>query len=818
VAGRLMPGGETIVGHRAGGGRRIGWWRSVRAQLIAPILVASLGLAILGTVQTTTAAAAARDAGRARVLASTVTTTTRLAHEVEREKAETIGQRLRGPKAGLQLLTAQRQRTDAAAGQYRGDARAGLAAAPALAPVLDAAEAALNRLPAARDVALTGDPSGGEADLRYRALSDALLAVADALPAQLDNVELANAARSIAAVAAIEHFAALERDQLRTVFASGALAPSDLAAVAVVAGARQQRESELQRAADAGQLVVYSTEVVGPDVDNAERIRSAILAGGQAPDALKVDPDVWYIAQSGFIRRVDLAGLRLSNGLDSKAAQIANAGLTRAWLSAISAGGAGLGALVAAIVLAVRTSRRLRQLRGAALTTARRDLPDAIYAIGERGSHQQLIERGRPAAATTWAIASTNDEIGEVAAAFGIVYSTALRLAGEQAELRLDVVRTAEALARRIRTLITRQLRLLDDFERNETDPEMLSRLFALDHIATRLRRAGENLLVLAGGEPGRPVTDAYGFAEIVAAAASEIEQYQRVETTPSEVAIAGPAVGDVVHLLAELLENAANFSAPSMPVRVAARRDGDGAVIRVCDAGIGIVPQRLAEINSRLARPATLTSAAVGTMGLYVVAHLAARRGIRVQLYGTGSSDGTIAEVSLPSSAVAPQTTVPGVVQYRHRSELVDSGRGMAADAIGAATDRPDRAAVVVAGEVTPTRVSWFRRHRADAHDLGSAEHRWSPPSTFEGSTTMGSLPRRDPGALSGPPAPPSRPAGSLVDPAVLRTRLTAYAEGVSAILRHNSAQSPTSDAPAFAVTPTSSTTTDPKDRDEQR
>ena len=808
MARRRSSGSDAaIAGHRLGRGRRVGWLRSVRAQLLAPIVVATLGLAILGTAQTATAAAAARDAGRARVLASTVITTTRLAHEVEREKAETVGQRLRGPKAGLQLLTAQRQRTDTAAATYGRDADAGRAAAPALAGVLDEAEAALRRLPSARDAALTGVPLGHDADLLYQALAEALLAVADALPAQLDDVQLANAARAIAAVAAVEHFAALERDQLRTVFASGHLDPGDLAAFAAVDGARGQREAEFRRAADAGQLAVYTAEVTGRDVADADRFRSAVLAGGQAPEALKVDPDVWYIAQSNYIRRVNLAGLRLSDGLDSLAVGIANSGLTRAWLTALSAGGAGLAALVTAIVLAVRTSRRLRRLRAAALITARRDLPDAISAIGDQGRQPDMGENGRSAAATTRAIAATKDEIGEVADAFVTVYRTALHLAGEQAELRLDVARTAEALARRIRTLITRQLRLLDDFEREESDPEMLERLFALDHVATRLRRAGENLLVLAGGEPGRPITAAFRFADIVAAAASEIEQYQRIETVPSDLAIAGPAVGNVIHLLAELLENAANFSAPRLPVRVMARRTAAGAVLRVTDSGIGIAPQRLAEINSRLVRPAMLTSAAAGTMGLYVVAHLAARRGIRVQLYATGS--GTIAEVVLPPSTLAAWDAVDPAGR--------SPGGGLPVSRSGLPAATAGRAAVGVAAAVTPAMVPWFRRQRAGPDDPAPAADRgWSAPQPARGGMTLTHLPRRDPGApldFPGPEVHPSTGVPDLVDPEVVRLRLSAYAEGITAALRLNNSGTPTAD-PAQDGTATPA----PKERDAHR
>src|SRR5690242_7773288 len=252
----------------------------------------------------------------------------------------------------------------------------------------------------------------------------------------------------------------------------------------------------------------------------------------------------------------------------------------------------------------------------------------------------------------------------------------------------------AETLARRIRTLITRQLRLLDEFERDETDPDILSRLFALDHIAARLRRNGDNLLVLAGGEPGRPASQAVPITAVMTAAASEIEDFHRVEPGPSDVSVAGPVVGDMVHLLAELLENAATFSPPSSPVRIDANRSIDGALLRIHDSGIGINENRLAEINARLANPTVLSSAAAGTMGLHVVAHLADRHGIRVQLYATGS--GTTALVSLPHHVLALPSALPAGTWRAASGPVVVDGVAVPVSpaatgaATGAATSRP--------------------------------------------------------------------------------------------------------------------------------
>ena len=689
-----------------------------------------VGLAVLGTAQTSSAASASSDAERARTLATTATSTVRVVHELDRELAETTALRQRGGKSGQQLVTAQRQRADAAAQSYRRDSAAAVRAAPALAAPISAASDRLNQL---------ADARAGGSDTLYRSIAESLLAVADALPAQIADSELANAARTVAAVAAVEHFAALERDLLRTLFVRGTAEPGELITVAQIVGARTQREAEFLRVATDAQSSIYVSAMRGADVDNAARMSSGALGG-----TLKVDGDAWYIAQSNVIRRLNLVGLRLSDRLDDQASRVAVDAARRALGTAAGTIIIGLAALVTAIALAVRTARRLRQLRAAALIVARRDLPDAISSV----ITGTLPPEASSAAAVTRGIAASNDEIGEVAEAFATVHRTALRLAGEQAELRVDVGRMAEVLARRIRTLITRQLRLLDEFERDETDPDVLARLFALDHIAARLRRNGENLLVLAGGEPGRPVTQAVPLRAVITAAASEIEEFHRVEVGDSDVAIAGPVVGDVVHLLAELLENATTFSPPSNPVRVDARRTVDGAIVRVHDSGIGINTARLSEINARLAQPTVLTSAAAGTMGLYVVAHLAARHGVRVQLHATGL--GTTAYVALP---------------HRMLAEVADD---------------------IVMPE--PRVAPWFRPYLSSGRAASSLPAWPTAPSRIP-SAGDGGLPQRRPGEQLAPAPTPAPARAVTVDPEAVRARLSAFAEGVSAALRRSSA-----------------------------
>ncbi|MFG2059508.1 nitrate- and nitrite sensing domain-containing protein [Micromonospora sp. NPDC048930] len=785
-----LPSPARVRRHHRSADRTERLW-SVRTQLLTPILVATVGLVVLGAAQTDAALDASRDADRARVLAGTATATVRLVHELERELGETAALRQRGGTAGRPLVDAQRRRVDTAVDRYRSASADARRAAPDLRPVLNDADGQLEQLEPNRRLALAGD----SADPTYVTLVESLLAVADALPAQLRDADLANGARQVAAVAAQEHLASLERDLLRGVFVRGSLAPGELAGLARLRGAREQRQAEFLRIATGGADAAWYRVVSGADVEAARRMRDGVLDTDGAAAAVKADGDAWYVAQSGTIRRYNLLGRELSEKLDRDAGALARTARQRGLLTATLTSAVALGSLVTALLLAVRTSRRLRRLRVAALTMANRELPERITAIAAGdgcpgdGTASKLtagIRRGR-------------DEVAQVAEAFDTVNKAALRLAGEQAELRLDVTRMAEALARRIRTLITRQLRLLDEFEREETDPDALARFFALDHLAARLRRNGENLLVLAGGEPGRGHEGALRLDDVVRAAASEIEDYPRVEVDVPTAAVHGTAVGNLVHLLAELLENATVYSPPDSTVLVDGRRTVDGLTLRVHDQGIGISESRLAAINERLASPATLSSAAAGSMGLHVVAHLAARHGIRVQLHDTGN--GIVAQVEVPESAL---TRVESVTRRPAAQRRQLTGRGVPwfrprADGRDVVSTPPTPAALhhsptvpmPIAGAAPAAAARGVASVRSAGGALLAPHATRVRPADAPGlpQSTATGLPRRTRGGQLPAPLPntaaPPRPEADLLDPEVVRARLSALAEGVATAMR---------------------------------
>ncbi|GGX20966.1 hypothetical protein GCM10010297_47990 [Streptomyces malachitofuscus] len=299
--------------------------------------------------------------------------------------------------------------------------------------------------------------------------------------------------------------------------------------------------------------------------------------------------------------------------------------------------------LVGAFVVARSMIRSLRRLEETATKVAQERLPDLVKQLSE--TDPQDVDTSVESVGV-----HSRDEIGRVAAAFDDVHREAVRLAAEQALLRGNVNAMFTNLSRRSQGLIQRQLSLISELESREADPDQLSSLFKLDHLATRMRRNGENLLVLAGEEPGRRWTRPVPLVDVLRAAASEVEQYERIElaAVPS-TEVAGRVVNDLVHLLAELLENATSFSSPQTKVKVTGHALPDGRVlIEIHDTGIGLSPEDLAAINERLASPPTVDVSVSRRMGLFVVGRLSQRHGIRIQLRPSDSG-GTTALVMLP-------------------------------------------------------------------------------------------------------------------------------------------------------------------------
>ncbi|MFF9982265.1 sensor histidine kinase [Streptomyces erythrochromogenes] len=396
---------------------------------------------------------------------------------------------------------------------------------------------------------------------------------------------------------------------------------------------------------DAWQSVAKSAAYA--DLTGAE---DRALAAGTSKDA-RGAPAGWETAHSG----ISTAMREIEEAAHTAAADRADPVAEGAFSPAGAAVLLGLAAVAASLVISVRIGRvlvvELVSLRNTALEIAHRKLPDAM----ERLRAGEEID----VAAETPAGPPADDEITQVGEALGTVHRAALSAAVERAELASGVSGVFVNLARRSQVLVHKQLTLLDSMERRADDPNELGDLFRLDHLTTRMRRHAESLIILSGAAPGRAWRMPVPLTNVVRAAVSEIEDYPRVEVRQlAEAAVVGGAVADLTHLLAELIENAAQFSPPHTKVRVSGEPVGTGYVLEVEDRGLGMGREALGDANRRIEQSEDLDLFDSDRLGLFVVSRLSARHGVKVHLR-TSPYGGTTAVVLLPHSVLQAGVTV---------------------------------------------------------------------------------------------------------------------------------------------------------------
>ncbi|WP_245719967.1 sensor histidine kinase [Nocardia uniformis] len=313
-----------------------------------------------------------------------------------------------------------------------------------------------------------------------------------------------------------------------------------------------------------------------------------------------------------------------------------------------------IGMLLAGLAIALVVARSLvvpvRRLRRDALQVAHIDLPQELEVVRSGGATPEI----------TPVDVHTTEEVGQLARAVDDIHQQALHLAADQARLRLQIGNMFETLSRRSQSLVEQQLNLIEELERDEDDSERLQSLFRLDHLATRMRRNGDNLLVLAGTALRRGHLPAVPLSDMLWSSVSQVEDYQRVEigTVPDGIVAGEPAV-DIEHLLAELIDNALRYSPPSTPVAVSVARAVDGGyLIEITDRGLGMNAEDLQSINDRLASGGEVNVETARRMGLFVVGRLAKRHNITVSLRRTSAmvaQPGITASVHLPGTLVSP-------------------------------------------------------------------------------------------------------------------------------------------------------------------
>ena len=441
---------------------------------------------------------------------------------------------------------------------------------------------------------------------------------------------------------------------------------------------------------------------------------------------------------------------------ESSATAAANATLSRSVLLGSLVLVLAVAAFVAAMVLANGLVRRLRRLRARTLELADEKLPSMVRRIGEG----EPIDVGSEVALSGYG----SDEIGQVAEAFNTAQRTAVAAAVAEARTRGGINKVFLDIAHRSQLVVHRQLELLDVAEAKQSDPEHLERLFQLDHLATRARRNAENLLILGGGQPGRRWRRPAALEDVVRSAVSETEHFARVNTVRLPgVRVQGAVVGDLIHLLAELVDNATAFSPPDAAVTVRGNLVGKGVVVEVEDQGLGIEFAEREQLNETLANPPDFQAMALSGqrhLGLFVVGQLAQRHGISVSLLESAYG-GIKAIVLIPSAVVEADDTADGDASAIGRSGRHEQPEEVPAEAGLAPVPRP--------------------RGRADAELRGQPGQEWpaerllpSPPWSDLQPSAASPAPQE-----TAPGTPPGTPRRSRA-PLPRRDRLASLAPGL--------------------------------------
>jgi signal transduction histidine kinase len=571
-------------------------------------------------------------------------------HEVQTERM--VGAKLTAdPAMKADTFTAQTKASDAAIDRYNHDRRALRGAPDAVKERLDRIDQQLGTLDTLRQQVIKKQGvSVGELVLRYGVVIDEMVAFHGQLSQLAGDTHLADSLRAVAAFAQAKAATSLEQAIGYASLRSGSLDRESYNSFVATLTSQESALTAFDLAASPEQKALVHSIITGDAVQLADRVTDAYSRSIQS--TARLTPDDLAGALGAVVDLMRWTEQRLDDGLLQDARNLRTSVIREVVVESILVVITLAIAIIITAGLAQGMVRALTRLREGALGVAGRDLPEAVARlrdvrdIGENSPEQIALQVRDPIQI------DSRDEIGQVAQAFNVVHREAVRVAAEQAALRTSVSAMFLNLARRSQALVDRMIGELDSIERSEEDPKRLAQLFQLDHLATRMRRNDENLLVLAGADSGAPRREDAALADVVRAAQSEVELYNRIEfgTIDPDVSVTARAVNDVVRLLAELFDNATRFSPPTASVLVDARRIGDYVLLQIEDHGLGMSEEQMAALNERLTRPPSVDVAAFRMMGLAVVGRLADRYGIRVELQ-TNPEGGTITHLTLPSS-----------------------------------------------------------------------------------------------------------------------------------------------------------------------
>jgi signal transduction histidine kinase len=752
-------------------------WR-LRSRLLLLVIIPTLTAIVLGGIRISSSIQSARSYQRVETLASLGQQITVLAQSLQDERDQTVFYIAQGTDGGradalstnsavrsaaaLELGVVRRafSTTDQSASQVR--AKAGQIGSSY--PVQTQQEAAtvvtaLGELKDLRDASINTQLPAVVVVQKYTQVIDDVLALNDEIAQGASDATLAQSVRVLGLVSAMKEEASEQRGILAAALLQGNFGVGQLAALQAAQSAQQSNLAAFDNSATIDERLVWNQSVDQSFVylANSEELQSISLANSAG--SLTSDPTSpvdWFGAMSNTIEfQMGSVERGLVATITSRAAVLRKDAIT----SAVVVGAAVILVLVLALLFTTIVGRSmvrpLRRLRAGALEVAGMRLPEAVRRMNE--SDGQTDSEGVALSVEPIDVDST-DEIGEVARAFDQVHREALRLAANEAALRGNVNAMFVNLSRRSQSLVERQIRLIDQLEQGEQNSERLSSLFQMDHLATLMRRNSENLLVLAGHDVSRRWNQPVALVDVLRAAVSEIEQYERVTLNVQPgIAVRGQAVSDVVHLTAELVENATSFSPADTPVSIVGHMLSSGGVLlEIADQGVGMGAEEMAHANWRLDNPPVVDVAVSRRMGLFVVARLAARHSIRVRLR-PAASGGLTALVWLPDEVVTHEAPGSSMVPDRFDSAVTSQGgAGGAGDGMWGQLERS-----ATEQEVNAARAPRFAPLLADAGDsnLGPRRIPGAGPRPGAGrwaATATGPLPAF---RTSPQPAPQSAP-----------------------------------------------------------
>jgi signal transduction histidine kinase len=644
-------------------------WR-VRSRLLLLITIPTLTAVVLGGVFIVNSFQSAIAYQRVEQLANLSSAVTQLAGELGNERNSTVqyiadgatgrGGTASASAANLQLVNLAQGLSNPWTAKVRQELMALGAGYPA--QVQSDAQnilARLSDLPALRAAALRTDLPATDVVNGYNVLIAQLLVIDDDVAAGSSDQTLATDVRALSLVSRVTEETSEQAALLTYAYTVGNFPANVLPALNAAAAEQSADFAQFKVAASPQQVTLYNSTVSGSLVDDANEYEATAIDFGEAGKKLQITPNTANEVAGAFSQGPLATQATVDQRIVAETIDRASALRKDAIILASAVGGGVLVVLLVALLLTTIVGRSmvrpLRRLRSGALEVAGVRLPETVRRMSDSDG------AGLPLDVEPIDVDSA-DEIGEVARAFDQVHREALRLAANEAALRGNVNAMFVNLSRRSQSLVERQIRLIDDLEQGEQDSDRLSSLFQMDHLATRMRRNSENLLVLAGHDATRRWNQPVALVDVLRAAVSEIEQYERVTLNVQPgIAVRGHAVNDVVHLLAELAENATSFSSAETPVVVAGHLLSSGGVLLdITDQGVGMGAEEMAHANWRLDNPPVVDVAVSRRMGLFVVARLAARHGIRVRLR-PASAGGLTALVWLPDEVVSHEAETVG-------------------------------------------------------------------------------------------------------------------------------------------------------------